>query len=309
MYPLTGNVAAHVGGVQASLLAAQRLLYRLHRAGLAWGTSGSGALCGRYPMPIMKKSQYRWQMTQPVPASIRSPAATRPGAPRCLWETLRELPVSGENFGYLLWRKRNMPALNLLKNNGRRNGWADDPFPANLSHSRSCLLVCGACACPARADETAGSASPESRTRDLVGRGACARPAATAGIARRVDRATSSSAPWAAPVRAARQTVPGSVRGDSHRPFRPNVMRGNARGRRGPDASGTAEVLVFTSLSVPAASWRQWAREAARTGAPLVLRGVGEGGLPGTAKRIGAGASAARRPGSPSTRACSACSA
>ena len=69
MYPLTGNVAAHVGGVQASLLAAQRLVYRLHRAGIAWGTFGSGALCGRYPMPIMQKSQYRWQMTQPVPAT------------------------------------------------------------------------------------------------------------------------------------------------------------------------------------------------------------------------------------------------
>jgi len=24
-----------------------------------------------------------------------------------LWESLRELPVSGENFGYLLWRKAN----------------------------------------------------------------------------------------------------------------------------------------------------------------------------------------------------------
>ena len=52
--------------------------------------------------------------------------------------------------------------------------------------------------------------------------------------------------------------------------------------------SGTAEILIFTSLSVPAASWRQWAHEAARTGSPLVLRGVGEGGLPATAKRIGA---------------------
>ena len=41
------------------------------------------------------------------------------------------------------------------------------------------------------------------------------------------------------------------------------------------------------SLSVPAASWRQWAREAAASGAPLVLRGVGVGGLPETAKRIG----------------------
>ena len=107
MYPLTGNVAAHVGGVQASLLTGQRLLYRLHRAGLAWGTSGSGALCGRYPMPVMKKSQYRWQMTQPVPATSPLTGCNPTGRSSVLWESLRELPVAGENFGYLLWRKRN----------------------------------------------------------------------------------------------------------------------------------------------------------------------------------------------------------
>ena len=50
----------------------------------------------------------------------------------------------------------------------------------------------------------------------------------------------------------------------------------------------TAEILVFTSLSVPAASWRQWAHEAASTGVPLVLRGVGAGGLRTTVKEIGA---------------------
>ena len=48
----------------------------------------------------------------------------------------------------------------------------------------------------------------------------------------------------------------------------------------------TAEVLFFTSLSVPAPSWRAAARDAARIGAPLVLRGVAEGGLPATARRI-----------------------
>ena len=106
MYPLTGNVAAHVGGVQASLLAAQRLVYRLHRAGSAWGTSGSAALCARYPMPIMKKSQYRWQMTEPVPATSPMTGCNPTGRSSVLWETLRELPVAGENFGYLLWRKR-----------------------------------------------------------------------------------------------------------------------------------------------------------------------------------------------------------
>ena len=49
----------------------------------------------------------------------------------------------------------------------------------------------------------------------------------------------------------------------------------------------TPEILIFMSLAVPAASWRQWARDAARTGAPIVLRGVGEGGLRAAAERLG----------------------
>ena len=107
MYPLTGAVSAHVGGVQASLLAAERMVFRLHRAGLALGTSGAGALCSTYPMPVMKKSQYRWQMSQPVPATAPRVGCNPTGRSSVLWESLRELPVSGENFGYLLFRKRN----------------------------------------------------------------------------------------------------------------------------------------------------------------------------------------------------------
>ena len=92
---------------------------------------------------------------------------------------------------------------------------------------------------------------------------------------------------------AARQTVPGSGSGAGPGSSGPSAaplpaerhagsLAGNMAGR-----GGTAEILIFTSLSVPAASWRQWAQAAARTGAPLVLRGVGEGGLPETAKVIG----------------------
>ena len=40
-------------------------LFKMHRQGLAWGTAGSRALCGPYIMPILKKSQYRIQMTKP----------------------------------------------------------------------------------------------------------------------------------------------------------------------------------------------------------------------------------------------------
>ncbi|MDE0409781.1 MAG: type-F conjugative transfer system pilin assembly protein TrbC, partial [Alphaproteobacteria bacterium] len=84
---------------------------------------------------------------------------------------------------------------------------------------------------------------------------------------------------------AARQADPGASRQNA----RPLPAERHAGGLvdGGAGRPGTAEVLIFTSLSVPAASWRQWAREAARAGAPLVLRGVGEGGLPETAKRIG----------------------
>ena len=84
---------------------------------------------------------------------------------------------------------------------------------------------------------------------------------------------------------AARQTMPGA-------PGHPTALlpaewhaagiTGGAAGR-----AGTAEILIFASLSVPAASWRQWAREAAGIGVPLVLRGVSEDGLPATAREIG----------------------
>ena len=89
---------------------------------------------------------------------------------------------------------------------------------------------------------------------------------------------------------AARQTEPGFP-GQAPLPAERHAA-GIGEGVAG--RTGTAEVIVFTSLSVPAASWRQWAHEAASIGAaehagpPLVLRGVGEEGLPETAKRIGA---------------------
>ena len=53
-----------------------------------------------------------------------------------------------------------------------------------------------------------------------------------------------------------------------------------------PKGAARAEVLVFTSLAVPAASWRGAARDAARIDVPLVLRGVAEGSLPETARQI-----------------------
>ena len=83
----------------------------------------------------------------------------------------------------------------------------------------------------------------------------------------------------------ARQTVPGSGSGTGPGRATPLPAERHADALAAPRPS-SAEVLIFTSLSVPAASWRQWADDAARAGAPLVLRGVGAGGLTETAKRI-----------------------
>ncbi len=146
------------------------------------------------------------------------------------------------------------------------------------------LLLLGACACPARADET--PPPPKASARDLAAE--VVRKAGGDGLAdwtrEVIDRALKRAG------EAARQTEPGT----SGPPAAPlpaaplpaerhaGSLAGTAAGR-----GGTAEILIFTSLSVPAASWRQWARDGARAGAPLVLRGVGEGGLRETAKRIG----------------------
>ena len=106
MYPLNGRIQAHVGSVQSSLLAAERMAYKLHRELLAWGTSGTKGLCQKYPMPVMKKSQYRSQLTVPVPSSCYPF-----GSSTTLYESGKEIPVTGEDFGYLIWRKRNCCVL------------------------------------------------------------------------------------------------------------------------------------------------------------------------------------------------------
>ena len=145
------------------------------------------------------------------------------------------------------------------------------------------LLVAGA-SDPSRADDT-GTASPDADAAQLVEevlRGAGGNGEDSLGKWTRsiLDRALGRAG------QAARQTVPGSV-GGTAAPLpaerHAGSLAGIAAGR-----GDSAEILIFTSLSVPAANWRQWAQDAARTGAPLVLRGVGEWGLPDTAKRIGA---------------------
>ena len=85
----------------------------------------------------------------------------------------------------------------------------------------------------------------------------------------------------------ARETAPGSPLPADSRPSPLAAERKSGAVMKGlAGRQGSAEVLVFMSLSVPPRSWEEWAAEAARAGAPLVLRGLaaGENGRIGSLK-------------------------
>ncbi len=111
MYPLNGNIQAEYGQIQGSVLAVQRMAYKLHRELVAFGTMGSKGLCAKYPMPIMRKQQYRIQLVNPVPAVSGPNTCVPMGRSNVLFESGRMIPVIGEDFGYLIWRKRNCCVL------------------------------------------------------------------------------------------------------------------------------------------------------------------------------------------------------
>ncbi len=154
-----------------------------------------------------------------------------------------------------------LPPLN-RRNTARRAG---------VAFVIACLLLASACTDPARADNpAAGAGADASRLVEEVLRKAGNGDLAdwTRSI---MDRALERAGA------AAGQTVPGQSE-----PLSAESHADSFAARR----PASAEVLIFTSLSVPATSWRQWAGDAARSGAPLVLRGVGLEGLRQTAAEI-----------------------
>ena len=141
-------------------------------------------------------------------------------------------------------------------------------------------------AVPALAGEPAPSA--DSQARDLAaevlertgGDGAAGLGAWTRSV---IDRALERAGTAASETAGASRTGEPAGRSPAPLPAELHATR-VAEGAGRPD---TGEVLVFLSLSVPPASWTQWAREAARRGAPLMLRGVGPDGFRTTVTDIG----------------------
>lgn len=109
LYPLSGHATVHMGGVATSTLMVQRLTAKLHRELLAWGWHGRAGLCGPYYLPTMDKVAYKTQLTYPIPNTDKENGqCCQPfGRTTVLWGAGKEYPVRGEDFSYLLFRKRN----------------------------------------------------------------------------------------------------------------------------------------------------------------------------------------------------------
>ncbi|HFE31813.1 MAG TPA: conjugal transfer protein, partial [Gammaproteobacteria bacterium] len=80
-----------------------RMAAKLHRQLIARDTSSRGAMCLPLPLPILRKSQYKTQMLYPVPFTLNAQPFGRVTIP---WGAGREYPVRGEDWAYLIWRKK-----------------------------------------------------------------------------------------------------------------------------------------------------------------------------------------------------------
>lgn len=109
LYPLNGHATVHMGGVRTSSLVVQRLTAKMHRELLAWGWHGRPGLCGPYYLPTMDKTAYKTQLTYPIPHTDKENGkCCQPfGRTTVTWGAGKEYPVQGEDFAYLLFRKRN----------------------------------------------------------------------------------------------------------------------------------------------------------------------------------------------------------
>ena len=106
-YPLNGALSAgNVSPQESSALVAGRMLFKLHREGLLWGTVGVKGMCQNYPMPIMRKSQYKLQLAYPKRGHV-FPI----GRSDYVWGFGASFPVRGEDFVYVVWRKRDCCVL------------------------------------------------------------------------------------------------------------------------------------------------------------------------------------------------------
>ncbi|CUU90077.1 conjugal transfer pilus assembly protein TraU [Campylobacter hyointestinalis subsp. hyointestinalis] len=101
-YPLTGNTGTKsLVEDSASILAG--FIYMGNRTGLIWNQFGPGIMmCAKWPSPVWFKNAYRLQILLPIPHMI----GTAIGETGIQWGPAKNPPYVGDNFGFLVFKKR-----------------------------------------------------------------------------------------------------------------------------------------------------------------------------------------------------------
>ena len=100
MYPLSTHITGGGGEVKHSSLLTARLLTALHRRFFLKKTYTEEALCESTMAFFIPKTQYKITMMYPVPERDRAHVI---GQNSLFWGANRNVPVTGEDFVYLIW--------------------------------------------------------------------------------------------------------------------------------------------------------------------------------------------------------------
>lgn len=117
LYPLSGANGDHVGGIQSSSLYVNRAIVRMHKALIAKDTSTDenkfprpgDKICRKVTSVKQKKSQYKLQLAYP---STKTGLKCWPlGLSDMLYSWFKEYPYDGQDWSYIIWRKKNCCAF------------------------------------------------------------------------------------------------------------------------------------------------------------------------------------------------------
>ena len=107
MYPMSESIP--LDNVQANAGVVARMLFKLHRELILWGSFGKAGLCGRYPMPIMFKSQYSIYPLWPILYPKRFPIGRHAFL---IWGWGKNIPVLNQlNNVWMVYRERDCCAF------------------------------------------------------------------------------------------------------------------------------------------------------------------------------------------------------
>ncbi|MEM7828245.1 MAG: TraU family protein [Candidatus Aenigmatarchaeota archaeon] len=106
-YPMSKHVSG-ASDVTANLAIAGKLMMKLHRELVLWGSIGEAGLCGLFPMPIWRKSQYGVFPVYPITYPLRIPI----GRTDMLWGAGLDVPGANmHNWVNAVYRKRDCCAF------------------------------------------------------------------------------------------------------------------------------------------------------------------------------------------------------